>query len=69
MKTKIKAAIRLLEGNGYTVKQPQEFKETEYWKAIRTGKKPPVWPPLIMTRDELEHFRACVTLGRATRAD
>lgn len=31
--------------------------ESEYWKAVRTGKKPKIWPPITMTREELEHFR------------
>lgn len=55
---KIKAAIKLLQGNGYTVKEPEIPGESEYCKAIRTGVKPDLWPPISMTRDELDHFRA-----------
>ena len=32
--------------------------ESEYEKAIRTGVKPAIWPPIVMTREELNHFRA-----------
>ncbi len=32
-------------------------RETEYQKALRTGVKPAIWPPISMTSDELLHFR------------
>jgi hypothetical protein len=34
-----------------------EPKETDYRKAIRTGKLPAVWPPISMSHEDLEHFR------------
>lgn len=36
----------------------QEEPESLYWKAVRTGEYPAIWPPITMARDELEHFRA-----------
>jgi hypothetical protein len=57
MKKNIASAIILLELNGYTVKPPQP-QETEYQKAVRTGIKPRIWPPITMTMDDLDHFRA-----------
>lgn len=51
----IRAAVRLLRAHGYTVTDPP--KETAYAKALRTGVTPEIWPPIVMTRDELEHFR------------
>ncbi len=56
--SKIKAAIKLLEKNGYTVEASKPPAESEYRKALRTGKKPSIWPPIVMTRDDLNHFRA-----------
>lgn len=32
--------------------------ETEYQKVIRTGVRPAIWPPILMTSEELLHFRA-----------
>lgn len=58
----IKAAIQLLRSHGYTVNDPP--KETEYAKALRTGVKPAIWPPIVMTREELEHFRQSVGISR-----
>lgn len=55
---KIEAAIKLLKENGYAVEPPTEPKESEYEKAIRTGVRPDIWPPIVMTREELNHFRA-----------
>jgi len=54
---KIEAAITLLKGNGYGITEPEEPQETPYQKAIRTGKKPRIWPPIVMTQDDLQHFR------------
>lgn len=34
--------------------------ESEYAKALRTGIKPDIWPPVVMSREELEHFRRSV---------
>jgi hypothetical protein len=31
--------------------------ESAYEKAIRTGVKPAIWPPISMTAEELDHFR------------
>ena len=55
MNKRIDNAIRLLEQHGYTVTAPEP--ESAYQKAIRTGKRPAIWPPIVMTRDDLEHFR------------
>lgn len=55
--SKIESAIKLLKEKGYTV-MPPEPQETEYQKAIRTGKKPAIWPPIMMTREDLNYFRA-----------
>ena len=41
--------------NGRKPKRPRE--ETAYRKAIRTGVKPTVWPPIVMTAADLKHFR------------
>lgn len=43
--------------------RPGRKKETEYQKAIRTGIKPAIWPPIVMTREDLEHFRAHLGSG------
>ena len=48
-----KAALRIERRR---VKEPKPT-ESEYAKSIRTGVKPDIWPPLIMTRDDLKHFR------------
>ena len=40
------------------LKKRTEPPESEYWKAIRTGKKPAIWPPITMTQEELDHFRS-----------
>jgi hypothetical protein len=53
---KIVTAIALLELNGFKVIEPP--KESEYAKAIRTGVKPLIWPPIFMTCEELTHFRS-----------
>lgn len=53
--SKLNAAITLLKQHGYTVRLPPP--ETEYAKALRTGVKPDIWPPISMTREELDHFR------------
>ena len=53
---KIVAAIKLLKKNGFGITEP--LPESEYEKAIRTGVKPAIWPPVVMTREELNHFRA-----------
>lgn len=64
MKNKIEAAINLLKANGYMVSEPpQELQETQYQKAIRTGIKPAIWPPISMTGDDLQHFRATHGIG------
>jgi hypothetical protein len=52
----IAAAIKLLKKNGFGITEPPP--ESEYEKAIRTGVKPAIWPPIVMTREELNHFRA-----------
>lgn len=52
---KIQAAVRLLRDNGYSVSMPEE---TPYQRAIRTGVKPKIWPPIVMTWDDLQHFRS-----------
>ena len=41
--------------NGRMPKRPRE--ETAYRKAIRTGIKPAIWPPIVMTAKDLKHFR------------
>ena len=46
----------LLESYGYVVTMPPE--ESAYDKALRTGERPEIWPPIVMTREELDHFRA-----------
>ncbi len=61
MNAKIKAAIKLLKSEGYGITPPPP--ETEYEKALRTGIKPAIWPPIVMTREELEHFRASVGIA------
>lgn len=53
---KVRGAIALLEKKGYTVEPPPQ--ETEYRKTLRTGKKPAIWPPIVMTQEDLQHFRA-----------
>jgi hypothetical protein len=53
---KIESAIKLLEQNGYKITNPKEPEETEYRKAIRTGVIPEIWPPIMMTQDDLQHF-------------
>lgn len=42
-----------------------EEKESEYAKALRTGVKPAIWPPIMMSREELEHFRSANGLAPA----
>lgn len=59
---RVKDAIRFLEEKGYRVsppkrKQPKRH-ESVYWKAIRTGVYPEIWPPIFMSLDELIHFRS-----------
>lgn len=54
---KIEVAIKLLKKNGYTIKMPEELQETEYKKALHTEVKPIIWPPIVMTEDDLQHFR------------
>lgn len=55
MKREIKAAVKLLKANGYVIFEPPE--ETEYHKAVRTGVRPKIWPPIAMSREDLNHFR------------
>ena len=31
--------------------------ESEYAKALRTGVKPDIWPPIFMNQEELAHFQ------------
>lgn len=50
------AAIKLLKKNGFGITEPPS--ESQYEKAIRTGVKPAIWPPIMMTWEELNHFRA-----------
>lgn len=47
-----------LADRAVAVKVTQEPLESEYWRAVRTGNLPRIWPPISMTRDELKHFRA-----------
>ncbi len=65
---KIEAAIKLLEQNEYSVTAPPG--ESDYQKALRTGKKPAIWPPIVMTQDDLNHFRSThgITLELSHRA-
>lgn len=58
MITKIEAAIKLLKQNGYIVTAPKPLRESEYQKALRTGIQPAIWPPIMMTKDDVDHFRA-----------
>jgi hypothetical protein len=51
-----KQAKAFLEKRGYIVRPPEP--ESPYAKYLRTGNKPKIWPPLVMTREELDHFRA-----------
>lgn len=40
--------------------------ETEYRKALRTGVMPAIWPPIVMTEEDLQHFRgAMAAAGRS----
>lgn len=61
--SKIKAAVKLLKDNGYEIIAPP--KESEYVKAIRTGIKPAIWPPLVMSRAAIPASSAAAT--RRTR--
>lgn len=54
---KLDLAVKLLEDNGYTIIAPVVEEESPYWRAIRTGIKPEIWPPIFMSQDELHHFR------------
>lgn len=31
--------------------------ESSYWRAVRTGEYPEIWPPVVMSPSELAHFR------------
>jgi hypothetical protein len=39
--------------------EPELFEppESNYRKALRTGIKPDIWPPILMSQEDLDHFR------------
>lgn len=55
MNAKLKKAKLLLESAGFRVIDPEP--ESEYAKAMRTGVIPDIWPPIVMSQDELEQWR------------
>ena len=59
--TRIRRVVGELRRLGYTVTPPKP--EGEYTKAMRTGVKPEIWPPIVMSRAELDHFRKLCEMG------
>lgn len=49
--------VALREACSLFLAKSEVKKESEYQKALRTGVKPDIWPPIMMTGEELQHFR------------